>query len=78
MKLYIVEHLQSYSFQLKVVRLNGWSSYSSAKFSPLNCLNVLISCTSRAIFAGRKILVINFCTKSFHEVMESGSWLVGR
>ena len=27
---------------------------------------------------GGKILVRNFCTKSFHEVMESGGWLVNQ
>ena len=30
------------------------------------------------IFAGRKYLVKNICTKSFHEVMESGGWLVNQ
>ena len=49
-----------------------------AKFSPSNCLNVLISCTSCAIFVGGKNLVINFSTKSFHEVMESGNCLVNQ
>ena len=39
---------------------------------------MLISCTNCAIFAGEKILVRNFYTKSFHEVMESGGWLVNQ
>ena len=48
------------------------------KFSPSNCLNVLISYTNCAISIGGKNLVRNFCTKSFHEVIESIGWLVNQ
>ena len=48
------------------------------QLSPSNCLKVLISCTSCAIFEGGKNLVRNSSTKSFHEIMESGGWFVNQ